>query len=90
MRLTHNDPFGISGISDRKGLLCRGGCRASFVPTHGDDAHALRVAAAERDAHELGVHGYQHVHQPTSAWAFHARFTSRGRSSLRPKVPVPE
>lgn len=45
------------------GLPCRAtpDCEAVYTLAHQDSMDELRRAAAERDAHELEVHGYRHV-----------------------------
>ena len=67
--------FAPTGFA-RSGLWCRADCGSVFRP-YIDTVEAIREAAAERDAHEVGVHGYHHVAMDTAKpqWGV----TTRGR-----------
>ena len=73
--------FGID--LSHTGLLCRGGCSRSFVPASRSSMDALHASISDRDAHEVGAHGYHHIADPEpQTWAFTKGFSSRGRSML--------
>jgi hypothetical protein len=75
------------------GLPCRANhdCEAVYTVTPQDSMDALREAAAERNAHELQVHGYTHVATTTigpSTFAQGPAARKRGRRRREEQLNV--